>query len=208
MNATTKNDDVLHRLTRLERENRGFRLLGSLMLAGLAALGLIAQAPARTAKTVEAERFILVDQAGKTRAGFAVARDGNIGLRLTDTAGTTRLAFEVQANGEPWVTLSDSQGHRRVAMVVNPDGSPGFSLLDVAEKARLGMSASDKGAAILFGDGTGKVRASVGVAPSGSASVGLADADGEMRAILIVMPDATGHLRFYSKDGKVAWKAP
>jgi hypothetical protein len=60
----------------------GSKRLTGLGLLGLTALGVMAQtAPTRTPKTVQAERFILVDQTGKPRAGFVVASDGNVGLR-------------------------------------------------------------------------------------------------------------------------------
>jgi hypothetical protein len=106
------------------------------------------------------------------------------------------------------VMLADAKGKRRIALVVNKDGSPGFSLMDGNEQARLGMSATDKGAGMLFGDAAGKVRASLGIAPTGSASVSLTGSDGDPRAIMIVMPDDTSHFRTYGKDGKIIWKAP
>jgi len=53
----------------------------------MVAVGVMAQAPASTTpKTVEVERSVVVDQPSKPRPGLVVARDGNIGLRLTDMA--------------------------------------------------------------------------------------------------------------------------
>jgi hypothetical protein len=47
----------------------------------------MAKAPASTTpKTVEVEGLVAVDPPSKPRAEFAVARDGNIGLRLTGIA--------------------------------------------------------------------------------------------------------------------------
>jgi len=47
----------------------------------------MAQAPASTTpKTVEAERFVVVNQSDKPRAGFVVVRDATSGLRLTGMA--------------------------------------------------------------------------------------------------------------------------
>ena len=52
---------LMHRLDRLERENRRLKFAGAAMLLGLAAVGLMGQT---LGKSVEAQEFILVDPTG------------------------------------------------------------------------------------------------------------------------------------------------
>jgi len=78
-------DHLTRRLDRLERENRRLKLLGGLAMLGLAALTVMGQtAPTSVANTLEAERFVLRDNAGNVRATLGLRPDGTAALALAD----------------------------------------------------------------------------------------------------------------------------
>ncbi len=114
-------DDLLHRLDRVERENRRWRRMFPLLLAGTAAVVLMAQACA-AGKVVEAEQFILRDSNGKHRAQLGVKADGLVGLVLFDQKGQSRAAVALEADGTPSLGLFEKDGKGGVLMGVIPRG--------------------------------------------------------------------------------------
>jgi hypothetical protein len=82
-NEATESDlrnltSILERLERVERQNRTLRRSG-LAILGLI-LGLLAMAQGRRLRTIEAERFVLKDQAGRTRAEVKMQPSGEPSL--------------------------------------------------------------------------------------------------------------------------------
>ena len=80
MNEPTINN-VVQRVDRLERENRRMKLAGVLMLLGVAAVMVMGQAKTlKTAKEIEAERFVVKDEDGKVRVvlGLQPKWQGNV----------------------------------------------------------------------------------------------------------------------------------
>ena len=73
------------RLERLERQQRRWRGVAGVACLGLVAVALMGQKPA--GRTVEAERFILRDAAGRTRAELSLNRDGAPALTCSDRDG-------------------------------------------------------------------------------------------------------------------------
>src|SRR5512139_446038 len=126
MTMTTPTPDraaVEERLERLERalltEKRRNRWL--LAVGGLAAAGCVlawvvgnttTTAQAQGSKVIRANEFILEDQNGKTRAMFALTKDG------------------------PWLALLDENEKHRVGLTVSKTG-PGLALLDENGKFRV-----------------------------------------------------------------------
>src|SRR5690242_7201059 len=64
-------------------------------------------------KVLQAERFVVVDPAGKLRAVLSVAADDSFSLRLYDAAGKQRLALGILADGSPSLVLKDPAGKPR-----------------------------------------------------------------------------------------------
>ena len=93
MNEPTMNN-MVQRLDRLERENRRLKLLGSLVLIGIATLLLMGQAkPNRVAKVIEAEKFILRDSSGSERARSTRISITGYGAWAPDRAVNLRRAW-------------------------------------------------------------------------------------------------------------------
>ena len=78
-------DTVTRRLERLERDARWWKVFGSIAV-GLLAL-VVLMGATTVADEVRATRFLLVDKAGKLRAGLGVRADGSPGLALFDKDG-------------------------------------------------------------------------------------------------------------------------
>ena len=59
-----------------------------------------ASAAARKGKTVEAERFVLVDASGRQRAALQVLPNGRVDLSMQDAKGGDSVKIGVEADGE------------------------------------------------------------------------------------------------------------
>src|SRR5215217_3140990 len=75
---------------------------GALILAPISGAASTQQP---TAPVVRAERFELVDTAGKTRALLGVEADGTTGLLLYDPAGTVRVSVGLTTDARPVLGL-------------------------------------------------------------------------------------------------------
>ncbi len=136
-------DNLLRRLDRLERQNRRFKLAGSLMLIGFAALVLMGQAkPSNVAKVIEAEKFILRNTDGKTRGVLLISDDGNPALALFDKNGKMRVRLDASKLGFFGVGLSlfDEIGNGRAALLLTPAGMPVLNLTRRIPDAALGLT--------------------------------------------------------------------
>ncbi len=116
-------ETLLNRLEKLERENRGIKIAGSIALLGAAGALFLGLAAPPT-KTVEAELFILRDAQGKARMMMSVGDEG------------------------PALTLLDKNGKLRVNLGVDKEG-PALDLLDAAENPRAQLLISDDKGALL-----------------------------------------------------------
>lgn len=145
------------RVDRLERQNRRLKHVGAAVAIGIATVVLMGQA--RTAaKVVEAERFIVRDAGGRTRATLGVAADGEAGLYFVDRDGKLRAALALKTDGGPNLTLLDRDEKPRVGLVVGADGTPVLGLFDRDKKLRATLSVAADGTPFLsFKDRDGKV---------------------------------------------------
>lgn len=182
------------RMSRLERENRRWRLAaaaaGALALLAVAGHGL----PSAVAKgidlpalraglgssVVEAQRFVLRDASGQPRASLAVSDDGMPLLMFLDKDGEARGVL-----GPKHLLLSSDDGSSAVKLLVNPGGTPAVRL----EK-------------------DGRLRAVLGMTGDGTLALGFYGHDGKGRALLDVGVDGSPGLTLFSRSGKVAWSAP
>lgn len=125
-------DTLAQRLERVERENRSLRRVGVLMLVGVAALLIAAQATAN--RVVEAEKFVVRDASGKIRAELGTPPDGRVALTLFDRDGGLRVELRVLTNGRVGLLLYDKNGKSRAALRVLAEGGPVLGLFDKDEK--------------------------------------------------------------------------
>jgi hypothetical protein len=119
-----------NRLECLERENRTFKVFGTIALLGAAGalcMGLAAAPP----KRLEAEVIVVKGPQGKSQMILAVGDEG------------------------PALTFVDKNGKLRVNIDVSNDG-PGLDLLDAAESPRAQlMVTEDQGPLLNFTDSKG-----------------------------------------------------
>jgi len=117
MQAEMDQGSLVGRIERLERQNRSWRIAGTLaLLAGAAALCIGMSAPR---KTLETDLLLIKDATGATRMVLGMAEDG------------------------PAITMLDANGKLRANIAVTDKG-PEFDFLDATETPRLQMSIDDK----------------------------------------------------------------
>jgi len=112
-----KQDSLVRRIERLERQNHTLKVAGTLaILVGAAALFVGMSTPKKTLETDL--------------------------LLIKDTAGTTRMIFGMADDG-PAITMLDSKGKLRANIGVTEKG-PEFDFLDATETPRIQMFIDDK----------------------------------------------------------------
>jgi len=186
MNSSTDHQLLVQRLEKLERQNRRFRI-GALLV--LLIVGLLVVIGARPANIVQAEKFVLVDQSGRTMA----------------TLGP-------DANGLPGVSIKDmSTGKERVWLGLWGKGTEvGLGLYDQnnKERSRLGILANGT-MRLSVNDDSGKLRAWLGQSGNGKESgVGFYDANEKERAWIGIAGGTSPRVIFYDADHKESWGAP
>jgi hypothetical protein len=130
---------VAEQLAAMQRQNQALakrvRWLSQAM-AGLALVGLLmistgAYHAPETPKTIEAERFVLRDAAGKVRMEIAVRKDGSAGMHIFDPEGRKRVGLSVMKEGAAGLGLSDENGEQLVALDLIEEEGARLGLRDV-----------------------------------------------------------------------------
>jgi hypothetical protein len=164
---------VLQRLECLERANRRWRTIGTMLVAVALCSSLIAwmaQDPQPGAKKprLEADCFALVDDQGKTRAEFKLQADGSPGLFLHNSEGKTRIKVAINKDQESLLILADHEGNTRLGMASDSSGVPHLILSDKFQKPRAHMAVSQRGApGLLFIHEDGEMPAGIGIHADG-----------------------------------------
>jgi hypothetical protein len=132
------------RLAKLERGNRRLKWLLGILIA----VSLFARMPILSGNIVEAKRFVVKDDAGRTRAEFGMMDKNRIGIGLIGTDRKARLLIHLDVNQNPSICLTDANETPRFAIAL--DGEATFlSLLDGKEKIRVGMSVRPSGRGLI-----------------------------------------------------------
>ena len=97
-----KLSEIADRLERVEKENQRLKRIGLVLLLALSALVLMGQAG--TGRTMEAEKFILRDQAGKMRAELDMDQSGAPGLTFYDKTGERSAEYR---NTDVWISTKE-----------------------------------------------------------------------------------------------------
>lgn len=152
MNELSVNDLKEH-LERLERQHRRLKRFGGAVLIFFVGVALTAQAIPRT-RTVEAERFVVIDSAGSIRAmlgtGVVLAegRD-SVGLRLFGHDGKTRMQILLRSNDDaPFIQLRDREEKVSAQLELSAEDTPGFNL----RSARRGLRTPTAEMTVSFND--------------------------------------------------------
>jgi len=120
-------DSLLMRIEKVERENRGLKIAGSIALLGVAgALFLGLSAP--PSKTIEAELVIIRDTTGKARIILGVGDEGPA-LTLLDKDGKLRVNLGVDKDG-PALDLLDRAESPRAQLLITDDQGPRLNFFD------------------------------------------------------------------------------
>jgi hypothetical protein len=189
MTAPCEWQTVQARLARLERENRwmkrGFLCLG----VALAAVFLLAgQAPPpRAGKTVEAERFVVVDADGKKRGVFGVDK----AFPSWDKARPTlalygkedQPAFAVNTEGGSSGLFFQEDGETRLGLAVTKGKFAGLVIYrnPTDRKSEIGLFYSDDGKpALVFNDPNGRTRAGIILEKGDKPILSLQDENGKI----------------------------
>jgi len=198
---------VLHRLDRLERQNRR---LGRAVLVAMAAVGALVfmgvtgpQKGDASAQTIEAQKIILRDSRGKIRASLTASEagaelalydaDGDLrvqlvnesdasGLKFIDRAGKLRAGLgEGSAEGSKvaGLTLSNLEGKEQAEVAVEADG-PIVALSDRQESKRAVLHLEAEEPVLTLYNANGQSRATLGDA------LEIFDRSGERRVFIRV----------------------
>ena len=112
-------DAVWRRLERLERDNRRWKRVAGLVVAGLGLAILLGAVPSKRPKApdeVRARRFVLVDKTEKARAELSIISDNQPQLVFSDVSGNPRLILALSQYSEPLLNFADAAGKRRIAL--------------------------------------------------------------------------------------------
>lgn len=146
---------LLHRLEKLERQNRFQQRAATLLAIVFAGLFLMGQTSGSTrSKGIEGENFVLKDAAGKTRAALTVNNTGTVQLALADQDEKIHVQLSVSNNGRTNLSLTDNKGIIRAGLALLADGTPDFGLADSAGEVRIGIGFDkrDSSPALVFYD--------------------------------------------------------
>ncbi|MFQ5854010.1 MAG: hypothetical protein ACE5JU_25915 [Candidatus Binatia bacterium] len=186
------------------------------------------------AEVIEAEKFVLRDSNGSSRAELKVDgglgtsmlwladKDGRIGasmsvwddglrkLELSDE-NATRAELTLRADNQVQLLMRDKSWAPRAAVQVEPDGRPFLQVSDKNGKLRaeLFLAKNDTPWLSFYErDKNRKFIAGMGVAKDGSVALALTDRDEKSYAELRVPRGGVPHMRFLDMKGKVLWSTP
>lgn len=224
----TSLEAVVERLEKAERQLRWGQVAGLVVLLLLAA-GLMMGQARSNGRTVEAEKFVLLDGDGKQRAVLSEGERGVV-LALSDRDGTTRVRLYVNEQGTAGVSVRDAEGMSSAGLLVFKDGSPTMSFVydgGLRASLRLGpdgaptlalhgkehrvdatLAVSRSGSPWLILRGKQKVWVVLSVSKEGVACLNLTGKDGEYGAVLRVESDGSPGLTLYGTDKEVIFQAP
>lgn len=176
-------DTLTPRLERLEREVRWWRIASGVAAAIFLFVGASPQSP--VAGKLVAREFILVDQAGRSRARLGFLSDGPPGLSFVDEQGRVLAHFDVHG-----LVLQDEQQKTRVGLIRKRDGNPVLAFNDAGAQPRVRLDIDEIDAGLTLFDNKHNVRAVVGAFSVPTAVT------------------AESSLVLQGTDGKVIWRAP
>jgi hypothetical protein len=218
------------RVEKLERQNRWLKRGGVAGAAFIAAVMLMGQGKEKP-RVVEAERFVLKNDKGKTQGQWVsgtvpkltIGTTGEEMLRLTgsprpdlkifDQEGRVRIRVGPSLSGEPNIELYDKSGNRLWrAKEKEPQDLVARSVTIVDEagdKKVMLFTREGSGGMLMRGDSAGMSlvdmnlvsRLSLYLSPYGSTSLFIRDADGELRIYMGTNPEST-HLTIQDRNGR------
>lgn len=217
MTTEERLDQLEKELARTKRRNR--RLIPVAVLA----IGLVwilgpKVAPAKLDGTVhdeiQAKKFVMVDESGKTRAMLSVLKS-QPGLCLYSEKGEARVMLGVLDDGEPGLSLNHEKNIPGALLSVTKDG-PILEMFDENGKPSVRLHSTKDDSGLSVHNKKAEARVALGMV-EGTPRLGLYNEKGETRAALALSDDDVLALSLYgvkgipgailavTKDGSGAW---
>jgi hypothetical protein len=147
-----------------------------------------AEAAARAARVLKAEKFVLVDHDGNQRGVIQVDAENGAAIGFYDQNGNKRVILGETPHGRNGLAIYGTNGRQMAGFTVAGDNQSSVTLYDPANgRARvgLGVAATGEPALVLF-DQKGRDRAEMHVTVKGKPGLALADETGKSFAGLPV----------------------
>jgi hypothetical protein len=215
------------------------RLPWALAFAGIVAVVCTIELIARGAfavdgpkrmEEIKANRFVVVDESGKTTAEFGVLSDGRPGLAVWDNktnlvavlsiddggprfsfqnkTGVSLLSIGLVDGNLPVMVFNGTDGGRRLGMVVTENGTVALQLNDLRKQKRCELSVDREGQPkIVLRDRDGNARAGLIVHDKGGSGLDLLDAAGRTRAVMQVNNEGEPDAALLGPNGEALWSA-
>jgi hypothetical protein len=181
-------------------------LIGGAAASMLGASNAFALHHAHRARTVEAEKFVLLGPNGDQRGMIQVSDKGTAALYLNDESGKERAELKVAADGRASLGFYDDSGLKRVVVGEgSAAGSPaGIGVFSADGNQVAGLSSSPNGEVnlTLYDGKTGLARAGLGLAADGTPALALFDQNGKDRAELHLNKEGKPGLALADESGK------
>jgi hypothetical protein len=161
---------------------------------------------AHHARTLEADKFVLLGRNGEDRAVMRVSDKGTAALYFNDESGKERAEMKVAADGRSSIGFYDEDGHRRVIVgqSVGPGSQSGIGVFshDGSQIASLSSLPNGQVSMTLYDSKSGLARAGLGLAADGTPALVLFDQDGRDRAELHLDKNGNPGLALADASGK------
>ena len=168
-----------------------------------------AETHAGPSKVITAQRFQLVDSAGKERGEFSLDKYGTPSLDMLDSDGKIRgsfgMAFGDNPNSFPCLSLHDSTGKAGWQCSVIGD-SPSLFMMDSTGQVRGEFSTGDHGPHLTLYDSAGTAREMV-MLNHDNPGLMLCDEAGKVRGMISLFDD-TPVFGSIDKAGKITLISP
>lgn len=139
---------------RIDGLERRQRRTWAILVLGVLAVALIGAK--RTPAVVDAKAFVLVDDAGKSRAQFALSDDGNVSLLLTAANGTADAGMTVLSDGSVALRLKNKKRQSTWEISAEGNARVRFNQSNTKAAVEIGIDAAGQPRLVL-NDGFGKV---------------------------------------------------
>ena len=148
------------RLENVERQNRKMKFFGIVAILFIGSLFIMGQTAFRN-RIIEAEKFVLVDSKGQTRA-ILMEENGSTSFILIDAEQKRRIGLMITSETSG-IHFSDSNKTIRASLILTKDGSPVLKFNDKTDKPQLLMVSHLKGPVLYLMDGSDGAKITLGV---------------------------------------------
>ena len=181
-------------------------LLGGAITPMLGAGNAFALRHGGHAKTMEAEKFVLLGRNGDHRGILQVNDNGTAAIYLNDESGRERAEFQVTADGRASIGFYDVNGLKRLVLGegATPPNQAGLAIFAANGNQVVGLSSSGNGevSLTLYDSKTGLAREGLGLSADGVPALALFDQNGRDRAELHLNASGKPGLALADANGK------